>query len=678
MNNIPPQQYPQGHFDPAANLAGPAQPQQPQNIYAPPPQGAAADQYPTWQGGDQGTVPSTGPQQPPQQTWQPNAGAANQPWSGGQPGTVLPSDQQPPTQQAWQQPGPVGGYNHPAGMPTAGFPMQAQPQFVAQAGPPATSTESSSEAESGDESGSEKESETTDGEDEADEQEEEDEPDDEEEEEDANPIIHDERAGQPVGIPYTQPEATAPSAAHFYPPPPHFQAWANHQAQQAQAELQEQQRRQQQSQQFMPSPVSRVSTTSRPPSGQQSMAPPVSPLRTTPRPPSAQTNGHDQGSTSRPAVEGRPAGILHEAESTGTIPRPARVHPAPPHIQAWADQQAQKAEQQRLAQERMREAAPPLQKASRPITSHASRPPIDTRHVPMHRQQARQFEQPQAFPPSPPTTQKTSRTTQSRDAHLLVSSEMPSDLQQQPGYAPRYYKAPPRPDPGHQPLERDEQPMLRSPYGQRPGETERGEADAYFDPSQSFGGDGAAAGIRPRPSRLSGSYTDKPTTSTHQPPKTDDLPAMVSDQQTLSIGHQEGANSIKHSIKPGLISTIKATRKLALKDPKYTEDTPERHELLRRWGTFFDHGVVRMSGAAKKKDTAFLRKEMGRVARNLQDAALRETPAVKWTHEESRRSAPFRHTGGRECACKHILRTCTHRGHRKEPHICMRKHGGED
>ena len=220
--------------------------------------------------------------------------------------------------------------------------------------------------------------------------------------------------------------------------------------------------------------------------------------------------------------------------------------------------------------------------------------------------------------------------------------------------------------------------------------TGHGTADAYYDRNRSFSTDTRPANVRPPrsnpPLRYGYHDTGRPREPHVSRPPVPYVPRphMADAQLPLPDKPVEPSNPFDHSIKPGLIGTLKGLRGMIIKDPELIGDTPERYELLRRTERFLNSKLVRYFGVLWGKEVAAVRREMEEVAQFLlNSAAKREDRGIvdggaKIGAAEAggAEAGTLVHTGGRDCPCLHVPRNCTrsrHPNHSDRPHICRRK-----
>jgi len=141
---------------------------------------------------------------------------------------------------------------------------------------------------------------------------------------------------------------------------------------------------------------------------------------------------------------------------------------------------------------------------------------------------------------------------------------------------------------------------------------------------------------------------------------------------------RESKSKLKHAIKPGVIGTLLASRKVMQGHSQYHEDTPDGHEVMKRAEKVLNSRVARW--ATSEREGAFMRGEIENLGRALDRSGPQDRSEGGRSRDQGRlrEAARFRHTGGRDCPCKTVSRKCSHRGHPEYPHICKRRHGLRD
>ena len=159
----------------------------------------------------------------------------------------------------------------------------------------------------------------------------------------------------------------------------------------------------------------------------------------------------------------------------------------------------------------------------------------------------------------------------------------------------------------------------------------RGEADNYYDESQSFA--------------TAPAHTTDPATRSRQHSRHRSGHYRSYRRRRHAPTEQEIDDMISRStLKPGFVGYLKGMWHLARKKPYVHEDTPERLDLLARADYFFNDSVTRHFFNPKKAGR--FREEMVRVARNLQRArsnnrrpsSSRHSLRRRAGHEQRRRS----------------------------------------
>lgn len=191
-------------------------------------------------------------------------------------------------------------------------------------------------------------------------------------------------------------------------------------------------------------------------------------------------------------------------------------------------------------------------------------------------------------------------------------------------------------------------------YGDRHPHTRdsrRGAADAYYDQNQLFGSE---QGSLARPNLpYDDNYSVSPVdTQVHEP-----------------------KDPYEHSLKDGLLRSLNGYWRLLRKDPKLTEHTGDRYELLRRTEKLLNNGGVAKHGKLNKHKIGRFKEEMDELAKALEATSSQPRPSGENVREDGGRiSHEVRsfgeHTRGPDCWCLHTPRICDRRGHSTREHIC--------